>query len=311
VTIVLYVVVWAGAVVFLAGCLARALQYARAPLHLRWELYPVPHEAPERVRHGGSYFETTDWWTRPAHFNLLGELKAMAPEIVFLKGLWEFNRKLWFRSFPFHIGLYLLIGTAALLLATALASFAIPALPSSTVGIILHYIYTTAGCVGALLAVLGAAGLLHRRLADEDLAPYTTGGDIFNLLLFILTLGTVAAGYLLTVPSDPSMLEITRGVLSFDASLRVPPLLAAGLILGALLAAYIPFTHMSHFIAKYFTYHAVRWDDQPSRHNAELRRRFAEYLAYRPTWSAPHVGADGAKTWAEIAASNPAQGGKK
>jgi len=311
VTIVLYVVVWAGAVVFLAGCLARALQYARAPLHLRWELYPVPHESPERVRHGGSYFESTDWWTRPAHFNLLGEMKVMGAEILFLKGLWEFNRKLWFRSFPFHFGLYLLIGTAALLVATALASFAFPALPQATVGVLLHYLYTTTGGLGALLTVLGAAGLLHRRLADEDLAPHTTGGDIFNLLFFILALGTAGAGYWLTAPSDPSMLEITRGLLSFDASLRLPPVLAAGLILGALLTAYIPLTHMSHFIAKYFTYHAVRWDDQPSRRNATLRQRFAEYLTYRPTWSAPHMGADGTKTWAEIATANPAQEGKK
>ena len=27
--------------------------------------------------------------------------------------------------------------------------------------------------------------------------------------------------------------------------------------------AYIPLTHMSHFVGKYFTYHAVRWDDAP------------------------------------------------
>jgi len=61
-------------------------------------------------------------------------------------------------------------------------------------------------------------------------------------------------------------------------------------------------THMSHFIAKYFTYHSVRWDDKP---NVNL----AAYLAYRPAWSATHVGAG--KTWAEIATANPWEAAKK
>ena len=310
-TILFYAVLWAGGLIFLAGCLARILQYARAPLHLRWELYPVPHEAPERARHGGSYFEESEWWNRPAHFNLLGELRAMIPEMLFLKALREFNRTLWYRSFPFHFGLYLLIGSALLLGITALLSFVWPLVVIHPAGRLLHYAYTLCGAAGALLAVLGALGLLHRRLADPALSPYTTGGDIFNLLLFILTLGAAGAGYVFTGPEDPSVLEIARGLLSFDAALRVPPLLGAGLILGALLAAYIPFTHMSHFIAKYFTYHSVRWDDAPGRRSEALRRKFAEYLTYRPTWSAPHMGSDGTKTWADIATANPAQGVKK
>jgi hypothetical protein len=70
-------------------------------------------------------------------------------------------------------------------------------------------------------------------------------------------------------------------------------------------------THMSHFIAKYFTYHAVRWDDRPSQRGGVLEKRVAEYLTYRPRWAAPHVGADGARTWADIASANPARGGKK
>jgi hypothetical protein len=62
---------------------------------------------------------------------------------------------------------------------------------------------------------------------------------------------------------------------------------------------------MSHFIGKYFTYHSVRWDDRPVARKRELSRTIAAYLACRPTWSAPHVGADGHKTWGEVAAANP------
>jgi len=34
--------------------LRRALQYAKMPIHLRWEVYPVPHEEPSRFAHGQS-----------------------------------------------------------------------------------------------------------------------------------------------------------------------------------------------------------------------------------------------------------------
>ena len=46
---------------------------------------------------------------------------------------------------------------------------------------------------------------------------------------------------------------------------------------------------MSHFIAKYFTYHSVRWDDEPMRRSDRRARAMAEYLTYRPTWTAPHI----------------------
>ena len=37
----------------------------------------------------------------------------------------------------------------------------------------------------------------------------------------------------------------------------------------------------------------------------------AEYLTYRPNWSAAHMGADGKRTWADIATTNPWEGTKK
>jgi hypothetical protein len=55
----------------------------------------------------------------------------------------------------------------------------------------------------------------------------------------------------------------------------------------------------------------VRWDDAPNRGEASLQAKIAEYLTYRPTWSAPHVGADGKATWAEVATKNPTAGAKQ
>ena len=51
--------------------------------------------------------------------------------------------------------------------------------------------------------------------------------------------------------------------------------LVVGLALSALLAAYIPFTHMIHFVAKYFTYHTIRWDDRPNRPGGSVERKMA------------------------------------
>lgn len=310
-TIFLYTLIYAAALAFLIACIVRAVSYKRKPVHLRWELYPVPHEEAHRARHGGSYFEMTDWWSKPPRFNMTGELKAMAQEILFLKGLREFNKRMWLWSFPFHFGLYLLIATVALVTSSALAAIVSPGILRGAAGPALHLIYTFTGIAGSALTVLGAFGLLVRRLTDKELKTYTTPGDIFNLAFFIVAIGVSAAGYIGKGAGSPGTLDLARGILTLDTSLSVPGLLAIGLALGALLVAYIPRTHMSHFIAKYFTYHSVRWDDQPAVKSRKLQKKLAEYLTYRPTWAAPHIGADGARTWADIATTNPAQGIKR
>jgi nitrate reductase gamma subunit len=229
----------------------------------------------------------------------------MLSEIVFVKGVWEHNRKLWYRSFPFHFGLYLIASAAGLLLVSAALSLAIPTAVAGNVGHSLHMVYTLSGAGGAVLAFAGALGLLIRRLTDPEVRPYTTPGDVFNLAAFLVTLALLVAAY----PTAPSLRDVVRGVLTFDRSQEIPGLLAASLIMAALLAAYIPMTQMSHFVGKYFTYHSVRWNDQPNR--PALERKVKECLGYRPSWSASHVGTDGAKTWVDVALSNPAQQVKK
>ncbi|MFB3820276.1 MAG: hypothetical protein ACE147_21675 [Candidatus Methylomirabilales bacterium] len=166
------------------------------------------------------------------------------------------------------------------------------------------------GFAGLGLALLGALGLLLRRLTDEALAPYTTGADILHLAWFISALGCLLAGALARGPEHASALAVAQAVLEFRPVPPLPAPLLAGVALSAPLLAYIPFSHMAHFIGKYFLYHAVRWDDRPLLPGDPLAVKLAEYLAYRPTWAAAHVGADGRRTWADVAASGPAQGAK-
>ena len=49
--------------VFSAVVLFRTARIARAPVHLRWELAPIPHEK-GKGQYGGSYFEEFEWWTQ-------------------------------------------------------------------------------------------------------------------------------------------------------------------------------------------------------------------------------------------------------
>ena len=304
-TLLTYLTVYAGLLFFCVACVARAIRYARAPVHLRWELYPVPHGSSALAAHGGSCYEVSDASQKPRRPDRLGAWKVMIPEMLLLKGLWSINRRLWVRSFPFHIGLYLIIGSIVLLVLAAVTSIAVPGLAAGMPARIAKSLYVAAGISGGVLACAGALGLLLRRLTDQNLRPYTTAGDFFNLVAFLVTLGVLAAGFLSKGADAPGALTIARGLLQFDTSLEIPSALAAGLMLGSALAAYVPLTGMSHFIAKYFTYHAVRWDDRPSLCDGRLQRAIAENLARRPTWTAAHMGADGTRTWAEVAAAGP------
>ena len=94
--------------IFLIAIVLKAAKYAKMPNHLRWELAPVPHEK-GKSQYGGSYLEEFEQWTKPREKSLINEAVYMFKEIVFLKGVYEANRKLWFFSFPFHFGMYLII----------------------------------------------------------------------------------------------------------------------------------------------------------------------------------------------------------
>jgi nitrate reductase gamma subunit len=305
VTQLVYSVVTASAAIFVAACAWRTLRFARSPLHLRWELYPVPHEAPQRVAHGGSYFEQGEWWRQARVSNVWGEIRFMVPEILFLHALRRFNRPLWYRSFPFHFGLYLMAGTSALLFGSVVAAHVAQAGVAIAGG--LANLARISGVAGVVSCVAGAVGLLHRRLADPALRVSTAPGDLFNLSFFIAALALLTTGYATRPAGSPGATAILFGLLSWDLAVPVPATLGLGLIASALLVAYIPLTHMSHFIAKYFTYHAVRWDDKPLAHDPGRARAMAEYLSLRPTWSAPHIRGSESRTWAEVVAENPAR----
>jgi nitrate reductase gamma subunit len=290
-------------ITFVVAVVLRVSKIQRMPLHIRWELYPVPHEG-KRAKHGGSYYEEVDWWTKEREVSRISELKAMIQEMLFIKALWEHNRSLWYRSFPFHFGLYCLIGWAGLLVLGAVAQIAgVTVGPDgSLVGGVIHYLTILAGAFGLILANFGAAALLHRRLTDEELEGYTSPSHIFNLAFFLVGLLIAFFAYILVDQTFSLARGYVQCLLTFNLSAPIGSrAVALEFILFSLLMAYVPLTHMSHFIAKYFFYHKIRWEDEPNLPGSEMEKKIGEALGYPVSWAAPHIKGDGKKTWADVA----------
>jgi nitrate reductase gamma subunit len=241
--------IYLSGMVFILGSAARAVAYARMPESLRWELYPLPK-------------------------TLAGQMAFTLAEVLLLRGVWLHNRRLWFRSYPFHLGIYSCAASVAALLLGVEA------------------VASAAAFAGLGLLVAGSAALLVMRLTDPALRDYTAPADLFNLSFFLVSSGLLLGGILMDASSPAATAR------AIAAGRTVHPLTGLGAALCALLAAYIPFTHMAHFVAKYFAFHKVRWDE----HSA---RRVGLQLRFTPTWSARHMGTGGGRTWLDVATTNP------
>ncbi len=308
-TAVPYLVSYAALAVFVIAVIARFLMWSRMPMHLRWELYPVAHEGGGKASYGGSYLEESEWWKRPREVSLLGEFKVMVPEILLLVALREHNRKLWTRSFPFHFGLYLVGGCTALMMVAGVVGRFWPPLASGAGGAVLGRLYMVLGGVGLVLGLIGAIGLLLRRRSRE-LRDYTAPADLFNLVFFVVAFGIALATFGL-VDRD---FGIVSGFVANLVTFRFAALPGSGLevvlpllsvVLLAVLTAYIPLTHMSHFVGKYFAYHSIRWADEPNLPGGHQEKEINRMLSQPLTWAGPHIQGDGKKTWLDVATEEP------
>jgi len=302
-----YVVAYVALGVFLIVCIARFFMWSSMPMHVRWELYPVAHEPAHRSKYGGSYLEDVDWWKKPRERSLIGEIKAMGAEILFLVALKEHNRKMWWVSFPFHFGLYLVIGCTALMAGSAVLGAISPSIIAGGFGSFLRVAIMGCGYSGLGLSLLGALGLLSRRLLDPDLRDFTSPADIFNLAFFVIAFGVTLANLLLFDRDFSRSFGFVDGLVTFNM-VALPGTLVQGwmttasVVLLSALAVVIPMTHMSHFIGKYFAYHSIRWNDTPNvLQGGPQEKPIQQVLGYPVSWAAPHIKGDGKKTWADVA----------
>ena len=67
--------------VFFIAFVYRSVKIARMPVHLRWELAPVPHEK-GKGHYGGSYLEEPEWWSKPREKDHIAEITYMVKDQV-------------------------------------------------------------------------------------------------------------------------------------------------------------------------------------------------------------------------------------
>lgn len=307
-TILTYMIAYSAVAIFTVAVVIRFLMWSRMPMHVRWELYPVAHEG-AKASYGGSYLEESEWWKKPRHFSLAGELGAMVPEILFLVALREHNPKLWTRSFPFHFGLYLAAGCTALMAVAGVLVIALPGVMAGGVGAAVRLLIPAVGYAGLVLGLIGALGLIQRR-RQRPLRDYSAPMDTVNLVFFVVAFSVALVTALAVDRSFATVSQLVGNLVTF----RVAPLAGTGAavilpsvsaILLAMLLAYIPLTHMSHFVGKYFAYHAIRWADEPNLPGGKQEKVINELLNRPVSWSAPHIGGDGKKSWLDVATEDP------
>jgi nitrate reductase gamma subunit len=282
---------YAAGAVFALVTAVRTLRIARMPVHLRWELAPVPREKGKSA-YGGSYYEEFEWWTKKREVSRVGELLYMLKEVLFLKGVWERNRGLWPVSFALHAGIYLMFFAVVILCAD------LALVPRHALDEALRYAALALAAAGYAAGMFGSAGLIVKRMLDPALRPFTTRAALFNLLFLF---AMFASGGAACVAGDyiDGMLALLLGFFTGDGGFSLSPALAAHVAITAFFAAYLPFTFMVHFLAKYFTYHEVRWNDEPM--DDTMAKKMAAQLGERLSWSAPHIRGGGNKTWADAA----------
>jgi len=281
---------------FILGCLYKAYRYATMPTHVRWELYPVAHEK-GKVAYGGSYFEELDWWTKPREVSRAGEVKTIAEEVLTLKAVRENNPSLWLPSLLFHFGLYLLFALGAALVAGAIARYVeMPGLGFLAGGRLL----STWGAIALALATVGCIGLLFRRLRLRELRNASTPADFLHLWLLLAVFLASWGAWVFADRTYAGAAAFVAGLVTLSPVAPESGWFAAQVgLLGAFLA-YLPWSHMTHMFAKYFTWHSVRWDDAPNLGGEVYQAKVEKLLMLPVSWSAPHIRGDGKKTWADV-----------
>ncbi len=262
--------VFYGSILFcVVVCIGKLVRFARAPLHLRWELY-----------RRSSVYELTDWWTKP-HVTYFEKLKSVAFDILFLRDFYRRNRGFWYFLCLFHTGLYLLVLWHLWLFVGAMTT-------NFSAGPVLGLVW---GHVATGLAVVGGIGIFIKRMADEDLRAYYTPIHYVKWLLVILTL--VEAFYAIHIHFDasmPAVMKYVRQQVAFeDLEMKLHPHMAtaAHVLLASAWLIYLPFSHILRLFFRY--YHHVRWDDVPNVRGSAVEQRVEKLLGQRVSWSAPHI----------------------
>jgi nitrate reductase gamma subunit len=290
---------------FIVMTISTFIKYSKLPRHLRWDLYPVPHQGPE-----GSKYQKVDFGRLQPHSSLFHELKEMGQEMLFLKKAYINNPKVWLGSFPLHAGFYL--GITWLLLLTVgaileLNGVSVKTGSQSAVSALIYYMTLVMGVGSFTLGLFGSLALLWLRIMDEDTRFMSDAVSFFNLALMILLFGVALAAWLVNDSSFQSIRRHTAGLLKLSPGMVNEPLIVLQMLLFCVFLLYLPFSRMMHFVGKYFFYHNIMWDDEMMKRKSAMENDITAYLQYKMTWSAPHIKKGG--SWVDQVSEKPPKEG--
>lgn len=287
----LTVFVYASIIAFIGLSLYKAYQFAKMPMHGRWELYPVPKEPGEKGHYGGSYYENLEYWNKPREVSHSGEIIDMLKEMLFIKNLFVNQKRQWWLSYALHLGIYLLgLWTVLLAIGAIMELSGVPVTTESNgFASLMYYVTFISGSAGALLLGFGSLSLFLKRLFNNTFSKYTTQQEYFNLFFLF----AVVASGLVVWSGDPGFnygREIFKAMFTFSPIEADTALTLHILLLGTVMI-YIPQTKMSHYVGKYFAFHKVLWDNDPNIRNSKMETVVKEAISYKPkaSWSAPHI----------------------
>lgn len=273
---------------------------ARMPLHLRWELYPVPHE--KGYRHGGSYYEEPEWWTKPREKNTLRSTLYLLKQYFLFSGYFRRKRGYWLSLYPWHIGFYLIVLFHILTFFGALtivtAGIAVSAMSISNAGIGLYYAILVVGAGGFILGSFGSVGMLIERLTSRDLKDYASPQNYFNYIFFFVVFLSGLFSWAFFDHTLSAYREFWSGLIT----LHYAPVEAATfthIMLFSLFLIYLPFTRSTHYITILYAHFSVLWGDKPNLRGSEMEKKIEGTLGKRVTWAAPHI--QSVKKWSDIA----------
>jgi len=272
----------------------------RMPLHLRWELSPIPHEG--GYKHGGSYFEELDWWTKIREKNTLRGVLYLLKEYFLFKGYFLKKRDYWLSLYPWHIGFYLIVFFHILTFFGALTIVAgnihINSVSTNVLGVGLYYVTLIVAVTSFILGSIGSIGMLIVRIMNKDLKEFAAPMNYFNYIFFFIVFLSGLISWAFFDPTLSAYREFWVSLITFHY-ISVEAATYIHIMLFSLFLIYLPFTRSTHYITILIAYFGVLWGDKPNLRGGEMENQIQGVLGKTAHWSASHI--QSGKKWSEVA----------
>ncbi|MFH1382022.1 MAG: respiratory nitrate reductase subunit gamma [Chloroflexota bacterium] len=280
----------------------KVAKIARMPLHLRWELYPVPHE--KGYKYGGSYFEEVEWWNHIPRKNTWRSAAYLLKKyFLFNEYFWK-KRAYWVTLYPWHVGFYLIVLFHILAFFGAvvlLAGIPVSAGSANTLGLAFYYLTIVVAVASFITGSFGSIGLLIERLANKELRKYAAPVNYFNYTFFLIVFLSGLVAWFFD-PGFSTYREFWKSLITLKYS-TVEAATYTHVMLFSLFLIYLPFSRSTHYITKFFSFFSVLWGDRPNLKGSDIEKQVDKLLDKPVTWAAPHI--QSGQKWSEVASKMP------